>query len=312
MRMRQLRCFVVLAEELNFTRAARRLNMSQPPLSTQIQTLEREMGAELISRTSRKVALTRAGAAFVRRARNMLDQYERSLQDIREIGQGQDGLLEIGATGSILRGGLAEIMADFAHHFPRITLRVHEQSPAAQITEVLSRRTDISFNRSRPQDADLVHEYGWREEMVALLRSDHRLAARDSVSIADLREDPHVVLRPDTSDFAAYLMACIIAAGDPPRVSQQVVDAQSIPSLIVAGFGVSIVPAGIARLTAGPLVFVPIRPDPPVSDVYMVYHHEDPSPALALFLDHVRQRLDRAHAAAAPGDGAGPGPSRTA
>ena len=65
MRMRQLRCFVVLAEELNFTRAARRLNMSQPPLSTQIQTLEREVGAELISRTSRKVALTRAGALFL-------------------------------------------------------------------------------------------------------------------------------------------------------------------------------------------------------------------------------------------------------
>lgn len=291
MRIRQLRCFVVLAEELNFTRAARRLNMSQPPLSTQIQTLEREVGAELISRTSRKVALTRAGALFLPRARNMLDQYERSLQEIREIQQGQDGLLEIGATGSILRGGLAELLAHFARLHPRITLRVHEQTPATQITEVLSRRTDVSFNRSVPRDEELAHEYGWREEMVALVRSDHRLAGRTCVSIDDLREDQHVVLRPDSSDFAAYVMACIVASGYRPRVSQQVVDAQSIPSLIVAGFGVSIVPAGIAKLTAGPLTFLPIRPNPPVSEVYIVYHHRDPVPALQLFLAEIRRSL---------------------
>ncbi|WP_411035166.1 LysR substrate-binding domain-containing protein [Shinella sp. BYT-45] len=289
--MRQLQCFVVLAEELSFTRAAQRLNMSQPPLSTQIQTLERELGAELISRTSRKVTLTRAGELFLQRARNMLDQYERSLQEIREIQQGQDGMIEIGTTGSILRGGLSELLAGFAAAHPRITLRVHEQSPAAQINEVLSRRTDVSFNRSMPRDEELACEYGWQEEMVALLRSDHRLAGRASVSITDLREDQHVVLRPDSSDFAAYVMACIVAAGYRPRVSQQVIDAQSIPSLIVAGFGVSIVPAGIARLTAGPLAFVPIRPNPPVSDVYIVYHHNDPVPSLRLFLTEIRRKL---------------------
>ncbi|MDQ7777977.1 LysR family transcriptional regulator [Paracoccus aminovorans] len=293
MRIRQLRCFVVLAEELNYTRAAKRLHMSQPPLSTQIQTLEREVGAELISRTSRRVALTRAGEVFLQRARTILDQYERSLQEIREIQQGQDGMLEIGATGSILRGGLAELLARFAKAHPRITLRVHEQSPTVQISEILSRRTDVSFNRSVPRDPELAHEYGWREEMVALVRSDHRLAGRTCVSIQDLREDQHVVLRPDSSDFAAYVMACIVAAGYRPRVSQQVVDAQSIPSLIVAGFGVSIVPAGIARLTSGPLSFLPIRPDPPISEVYIVYHHDDPVPALRLFLDEIRRSLAR-------------------
>ncbi|WP_347265814.1 LysR family transcriptional regulator [Paracoccus sp. (in: a-proteobacteria)] len=291
MRIRQLRCFLALAEELNFTRAARRLHMSQPPLSTQIQTLERELGAELISRTSRKVALTAAGELFRRRARNMLDQYERSLQDLRELQQGQDGVLEIGATGSILRGGLSELLAAFSRAHPRITLRLHEQSPTNQLNEVLSRRTDVSFNRSVPRDPDLAHEYGWREEMVALLRDDHRLAGRSCVSLGDLRDDRHVVLRPDSSDFAAYVMACIVASGYQPRLSQQVVDAQSIPSLIVAGFGVSIVPAGIARLTSGPLSFVPLRPDPPVSEVHIVYHRHDPVPALQLFLAEIRRQL---------------------
>jgi DNA-binding transcriptional LysR family regulator len=295
MRMRQLQCFVVLAEELSFTRAAQRLNMSQPPLSTQIQTLERELGAELISRTSRKVTLTRAGELFRQRATNMLDQYERSLQEIREIQQGQDGMIEIGTTGSILRGGLSELLAGFAAAYPKITLRVNEQSPAAQINEVLSRRADVSFNRSVPRDEELAHEHAWREEMVALVREDHPFAGRASVSITDLREDQHVVLRPDSSDFAAYVMSCIVAAGYRPRVSQQVIDAQSIPSLVVAGFGVSIVPAGIARLTAGPLAFLPIRPNPPVSEVYVVYRRHDPVPALRLFLTEIRRKLGHDH-----------------
>ena len=294
MRMRQLQCYVVLAEELNFTRAAQRLNMSQPPLSTQIQTLERELDAELISRTSRKVALTRAGELFLLRARNMLDQYERSLQEIREIRQGQDGMIEIGTTGSILRGGLSELLAGFSAAHPRITLRVNEQSPTAQINEVRSGRTDVSFNRSVPRDDELAHEYGWKEELVALVRDDHRLAGRTSISISDFRDDKFVVLQPESSDFAAYVMSYVVASGYRPRISQQVIDAQSIPSLVAAGFGVSIVPAGIAKLTTGPLVFLPIRPDPPHSEVYIIYHQDDPTPALRLFLAEMRSTLGHA------------------
>lgn len=291
MRIRQLRCFVVLAEELNFTRAARRLNMSQPPLSTQIQALEREVGAELFTRTSRKVALTLAGTALVLHARSILAQYDRSMLEIREIAAGRSGVLEIGATGSILRGGLADLMAQFRLRHPRITLRVHEQSPATQITEVIAHRTDVSFNRSPARDDELSFELAWREEMVALLPRNHRLAEQSSVAIEDLRHDDHVVLNPDSSEFATHIMSFLVAAGCRPKVSQQVVDAQSIPSLIVAGFGVSIVPSSIAQLTSGPLVFRSIRPNPPVSDVFMVYRRHDQGPTLKTFLHTMRDIL---------------------
>ena len=291
MKIRQLQCFVVLAEELNFTRAAQRLNMSQPPLSTMMQSLEREVGAELFSRTSRRMNLTRAGEAFLRHARAILAQHEHSLLEIREIRAGQHGVIEIGTTGSILRGGLADLLAGFCRDNPRITVRIHEQSPAMQINEVISRRADISFNRSIPSDGELAYEFAWREELVALLPETHPAARQDSVSLQDLRGDPHVVLRPDSSDFAAYVMSRISGGGFRPRVSQQVMDAQSIPSLIVAGFGVSVVPAAIARLTSGPLVFRPIRPDPPVSDVFAVYRQSDRTPALNAFLDAMRAAL---------------------
>ena len=291
MRIRQLQCFVVLAEETNFTRAARRLNMSQPPLSTLIQSLEREVGAALVNRTSRRMTLTPAGEAFLQRARNMLAQHERSLLEIREINAGQDGLIEIGTTGSILRGGLADLLAKFCRGHPRITVRIHEQSPAMQISEVISRRADVSFNRSIPSDDELTYEFAWREELVALLPDDHPAASQESVALWDLRHDPHVILRPDSSDFAAHVMSHISSGGYRARISQQVMDAQSIPSLIVAGFGVSVVPAAIARLTAGPLVFRPIHPDPPVSDVFAVYRQNDQTPALNSFLAAMREAL---------------------
>lgn len=293
MRIRQLHCFVVLAEELNFTRAARRLNMSQPPLSVQIQSLEQEVGAELITRTSRKTALTQAGEAFLLRARNILAQHERALLEIREINAGQYGLLEIGTTGSILRSGLADLLAAFCRDYPRITVRIHEQSPVIQITELISRRADVSFNRSIPTGEDLAWECAWREELVALLPETHPAAAQESVSIRDLRHDQHVILRPGSSNFADYVLSRLIDSGHRPRISQQVMDAQSIPSLIVAGFGVSVVPAAIARLTTGPLVFRPIRPDPPVSEVYAVYRRHDQTPALMMFLEAMRRALDK-------------------
>ncbi|MDP0926344.1 LysR family transcriptional regulator [Paracoccus onubensis] len=291
MRIRQLQCFVVLAEEANFTRAARRLHMSQPPLSTLIQSLEREVDAALINRTSRRMTLTPAGEAFLQRARNILAQHERSLLEIREINAGQDGLIEIGTTGSILRGGLADLLASFCRDHPRITVRIHEQSPAIQISEVISRRADVSFNRSIPSDDELTYEFAWREELVALLPENHPAASQASVSLWDLRHDPHVILRPDSSDFAAYVMSHISSSGYRARISQQVMDAQSIPSLIVAGFGVSVVPAAIARLTSGPLVFRPIHPDPPVSDVFAVYRQHDRTPALNSFLTAMREML---------------------
>ncbi len=288
MKIRQIECFVMLAAEMNFTRAARRLNMSQPPLSTQIQTLERELGTQLISRTSRKMALTRAGETFLIRARNILAQHERCVLELREIEEGLDGVVEIGTTGSILRGGLAELLAAFCSAHPRIAVRIHEQSPARQIDEVMSRRADVSFNRSIPQDAELAHELAWQEEVIALLPENHPAAAQEYVSIQDLRRDPHVILRPESSDFAHRVMSFVLAGGYRPRIAQQVMDAQSIPSLIAAGFGVGLVPAGIARLTSGPLVFRPIRPDPLISDVFAVYMRHDQTPALRQFLKVMR------------------------
>ncbi len=288
MRIRQLQCFAVLAEELNFTRAARRLNMSQPPLSLQIQSLERSLGTELFHRTSRRISLTLAGKVFERSARSILAQHERALLELREVLAGQQGILDIGTTGSILRAGLADLLSQFCKDHPGITVRLHEEAPALQVNNLLSGRMDVIFNRSAPAHDDLAYELAWTEEMIVLLPEAHRLGAKDSLSMEDLRAERHVILRPDSSDFATYMMTILSHGGHRPKVSQQVVDAQSIPSLVAAGFGVSILPAGIAKLTAGPLVFRPIFPHPPISEIFTIYHRHQRSPALETFLAMAR------------------------
>ena len=283
MRIRQLQCFVVLAEELNFTRAAKRLNMSQPPLSLQIQSLERSVGAGLFQRTSRKMSLTSAGEVFLNRARSILAQHDRALLEVQEVLSGQHGTLDIGATGSILRAGLADLLARFCREHPLISVRLHEQAPALQVSDLLSGRMDVSFNRSVPFHDDLGCQLAWREELVVLLPEDHPLGAASTLSIDDLRHEQHVILRPDSSDFAAYILSFLTQGGARPRISQQVIDAQSIPSLVSAGFGIGLVPAGIAA-TAGPLIYRPIAPAPPVSDIFAVYRRSESKPALAALL----------------------------
>lgn len=288
MKIRQLQCFVVLAEELNFTRAAKRLHMSQPPLSLQIQSLERSLGADLFERSSRRIALTPVGGAFLHRARSILAQHDRALAEVREVMAGQHGTLNVGITGSILRAGLADLLALFCASKPGISVRLHEQAPALQVSDLISGRMDVIFNRSPPAHADLTCELAWQEELVVMLHDQHPLCAKDAIALTDLLDQPHVILRPDSSDFATHIKSLITRGSRPPQISQQVLDAQSIPSLVAAGFGVSIVPAGIATLTAGPLAFRPIAPTPPVTDIFTIYRVAEENPLVAIFLADVR------------------------
>jgi DNA-binding transcriptional LysR family regulator len=110
------------------------------------------------------------------------------------------------------------------------------------------------------------------------------LAGRKRVALSELASEDHIVLDPNSSEFARYIQKCCVDAGFLPRVSQQVVDAQSIPSLIVAGFGVALVPQSIARFTTADIVFRPIRPSPPSADVFLVFREDETSMVVRNFI----------------------------
>ena len=294
MDLRQLRYFVAVAEERSFTDAARRLNLSQPPLSQQIQALEASLGTRLFYRTSRRVELTPAGAALLARAWAIQQQIKSAEEEVRSVGAGLVGTLDIGATGSVLRGGLADLLAAYRREAPSVRMTVHEQAPSLQIAALLEGTTNISLIRGIRAEHGLASELAWKEEVVVAMPQAHPLARRRRIALSDLAGEDHVVLQPESSDFAHNIQKCCIDAGFLPRVSQQVVDAQSVPSLIAAGFGVSLVPQSIARFTTEEIAFRPIRPSPPPADVFLVYRRDETSMVVHNFLALARRVLGSA------------------
>jgi DNA-binding transcriptional LysR family regulator len=293
MDLRQLRYFAAVAEERSFTAAARRLNLSQPPLSQHIQALEASLGTRLLQRTSRSVELTKAGEALLVRARAIQQQIKSAEEEVQLVGAGLVGTLDVGATGSILRARLADLLAAYRQQAPMVKMTVHEQAPSLQIAALLDRTTNVSLNRSIPTEHGLVSELAWPEEVVVAMPRTHPLAKRKRIALGDLAAEDHIVLHPDSSEFARYLQKCCIDAGFLPRVSQQIIDAQSVPSLIAAGFGVALVPQSIARFTTDEIAFRPIRPSPPKADVYLVFRDDETSMVVDNFIKLARRFLGR-------------------
>jgi DNA-binding transcriptional LysR family regulator len=271
MEFRHLRYFVAVAEELSFTTASNRLRVAQPSLSQQIRDLERELGAALFARTSRRVELTAAGAALLEHARAILAQAGQAAEQARAIGRGQVGTLDIGLTGSVLLGPLGPLVAAFSARFPRVVVRLHEMSPQEQQTALHARRTDISFLRRPAEDPDLVAELAWPETVAVALPERHPLTARRRIPLSDLREESLVFLRLEDSRFARYLRDCCVEAGFLPRVSQQVVEAYSLTSLVAAGLGVALVPECVRTLSRPGVVYRPLEEPALRADVQMVY-----------------------------------------
>jgi DNA-binding transcriptional LysR family regulator len=288
--LRHLRYFLVVAEELSFTAAAARLRISQPPLSQQIQDLETELKTPLFLRTSRKVELTSAGIAFLDHVRSILGQVGQAVEQTRAIGSGKSGKLDIGATGSVLLGPLASIIAAYRRQHPEVLVRLHEMAPLAQFDSLHARKTDISFIRSPTEDPELVTEVAWREQVWVALPTGHPLSRRDRLRLADLRNDDHVFLRLEDSPFAQYLRDCCVEAGFIPRISQQVVEAYSLTSLVAGGLGVALVPESVRHLSRRGVIYRPLCEPAPAADVKMVFR-PDGNPVVARFVELARKLL---------------------
>ena len=291
MDLRHLRYFATLAQERNFTRAAERLNVSQPPLSQQIKALETELGTLLFLRTSRRVELTAAGQVFLAHANAILERVEQACAQARAIGGGHAGQLDIGSSSSLLLGPLPQVVAGYRRAFPGVRVALHEMTPAAQLAALRDRRIDASFSRTPVVDEHLAAELAWEDPVVVALPRGHRLVARRKLLLKDLAGEEFVLLKLDSSSFAAYLNQCCVDAGFMPRASQYVVESQAIPSLVAAGLGVALVPASLAGALKRGVEYRPLAGATPRADVYALSRRDDPSATVRGFLEKAREIL---------------------
>ncbi|MFH6785190.1 MULTISPECIES: LysR family transcriptional regulator [Methylobacterium] len=293
MELRHLRYFVAVAESLSFTAAAERLGVSQPPLSQQVRDLEAELGTPLLWRTSRSVALTPAGAAFLPRARAILAQVEEASAEARAVGAGRTGTLDLGLTGSILAGPLGRLIRLFGERYPAVLVRLHEMPPGEQPAALHAHRTDLGFLRHPPDDPSLRRLRAWPEAVGVALPAGHRLASRREIALSDLSGEAFVSLRLRDSRFATSLRDACLAAGFAPRLVQQVVESASLVNLVAAGLGVALVPESVGALPRPDIAYRPLAAPAPAADVFALYR----APASAVTENFLA--LMREHAGAA-------------
>ncbi|MEV1112396.1 LysR substrate-binding domain-containing protein [Micromonospora sp. NPDC049751] len=274
--LRHLRYFVAVAEELHFGRAAVRLRMAQPPLSQQIRQLEAMIGTPLFVRTSRSVALTPAGEAYLVRCRRVLAAVSDDLHEASRIGRGEQGRFDIGFVSSAIQLGLAGPIRRFRERHPAVHLRLHEAYTAQIVDRLLSGEVDLGVVRDADDHDDLVGVTFATESFVAVLPADHPHARSRAINAAVLRDDPFVFI-PRMAGERAYqrnLRPCL-EAGYTPSIVQDAGNWTTVVHLVAAGLGVTIAPASITAVTPPPVAVLPLTGTGATTEVRILRRRDD-------------------------------------
>jgi len=297
MELRHLRYFVTVAEELHFGRAAARLFIAQPPLSQQIQQLERELGVALFARTSRRVSLTAAGEALLPRARSILDAVGEASEAARRAEQGDTGWLGIGFASSATYDLLPDILRAFREAYPAVALTLREINAAEQAEALGTYAIHVGFARPFSERAGLVVTARLREPFVLALPARHPLAGRADVALGETAGEDWIAFpeRPAPS-YGAVVREVLGALGITPRVAQEAPGIPTALTLVAAGVGVALLPASVQSSPRRGVVYLPVREPAPRTELAVVSRRNDPSPTLANFLGIVQAHIARREA----------------
>jgi len=290
MELRNLRYFVTLAEVLHFGRAARRLSITQPPLSQAMRKLEAELGVRLFERTRRHVALTPAGAVFLGEARATLSRAAQAVEAAQLAAQGATGRLTVGYLAATAYTLLPLLLRDYARAYPGVKLELLELTLPRQVEALHREDIDVGLLRPPIPDAELEIETILSEPFVLALPEAHPLAALRRVPMARLAGEPFVMY-PRTPGFVFHdiVIGWCARMGFKPRVVQEANQTHTVVGLVSAGIGVAFVPAsaGIFRLPG--VAYRPLRERTPLAQTAAAWRRGDPSPALAAFLRMARR-----------------------
>lgn len=292
MELRHLRYFQVVGETLNFTRAAERLHIAQPPLSRQIQQLEDELGVNLLER-SRPLRLTEAGRFFYEHSSALLEQLTKVCDNTRRIGHGEKTWLGIGFAPSTLYGVLPDLIRRLRNDDQlELELGLSEMTTLQQVLALKAGRIDVGFGRIRIDDPVITQQVLTEDRLVAALPAGHPLLA-GPISLADIANEPFVLYpgNPRPS-YADHVMALFDAHGLNIKVAQWTNELQTAIGLVAAGIGITLVPASVQVLNRVDIGYTPLLEPNATSPIILSRRTGDSSPGLAHCLKVVGELLD--------------------
>ena len=299
MELRQLRYFVAVAEELNFSRAAGRMYLSQPALSQQIRKLEQELAVKLFHRTKNRVELTEAGRALLVGARRALVLVEQTVRAAREAGGAESSHLKVGFPEYANHTPVADILQTFQRRYPYVDLEEHEtltlQETLRQVDALRDGTLDVGFLLA-PFDSDaLALERVLGIELVVAVPAGHPLAPRAEVPMRELAGE-RIILFPRRFHPGCYdyIVDCCKRAGFRPNLVQrnepQLYSGATTYRMVASGWGVGIVARPLVSMTRPVgVVFKPLREPSPTLELVAAWRRDDPSPNLQAFLEIVRE-----------------------
>ena len=290
--LKLLRFFVVLSEELHFGRAARRMHMTQPPLSKAIKQLEEELGLKLFERDSKHVVLTPVGQVMLARARETLLHARNTAAFARSIAAGLTGRIEVGFTAVMLYRGLGKVMERFRADYPHIEVSFTETVSQRQIELVKSGSLDAGFINS-PLAPPGVESLGvCLERYVACIPARHPMATSRRISLAALRDEPFLVFARDASHaYHDQVMSMCADVGFQPRTRQYSGQILTLVALVAAGFGVTVVPESVQDAGMKGVAYVPIAGADVQPTAFLIWDAARSTPGLQSFIGSVRDAL---------------------
>jgi DNA-binding transcriptional LysR family regulator len=305
MELRHLHYFVAVADERNFTRAAQRLGITQPSLSSQIKQLETEMGTPLLRRETRGVELTDAGKLMFEEARVILADVERAKVGVGRRARGETGKINIGsADGTFFHPLIPTIIHEFKKQYPEVVLTLEESNTTLSLARVRAGAIDLAFVRPPFYDINgLRFEPVVKEPVLMVLPAEHPLGRSKSAPLSALAQERIILftrtINPPVHDA---ILAAIARAGFSPHLAQEAPQVASAIPMVAAGLGVTLVPKSMSRIHPDGVAFIPIEGPSLPAEICLAYRRTQRSTLIRNFVTVARRQAQIATRAAEPRD----------
>jgi DNA-binding transcriptional LysR family regulator len=256
--LHDLHAFVAVAERASFRQAAADLFLSQSALSRRIEKLEEGLGVKLFERTTRRVQLTNVGQSFLVNVRTALDGLEDAVLGVADLAAHRTGTVTVACVPSAVWHFLPEVLKQFSQRFPRIRVRVHDESAQDVLNLVLAGEADFGINFTGAEDPEIVFEPVYVERYVLAMRRDHPLARRKTLSWKDTVGERYISVA-KSSGNRSVIDAALAGVEKHPLIFCEVNHVSGVLALVEAGMGVAAVP-GLSVLPGRPdsIVGVPL------------------------------------------------------
>lgn len=292
MELRHLRYFVAVAEELHFSRAAKKLRIATPTLSAQIQTLESSLGARLFTRKTRSVALTSVGKRFLAEAQAVIRRAEHAEQVARRFAKGEEGALAVGYIVTAAYGGLitASIL-DFRTSHPDVTVHLRRMQTLPQMSALLDGSLDVGFARAPERfPAGLTGFVVDRQALCLAIPSGHRLASQSVIEPAALAGEEFVTTSLEMELGYWSNVSEVVPSDLPVKIVARVPDTTSVLFSVAAGIGLGVLSESLTRTAVAGVTFRKFAGPMRTSDHVAVFRRNEASPLIKSFIDMLREK----------------------